>query len=47
MVDVTGRIIKSETINGSCTKSFDAAAGVFLLRLVNGDSVKVQKVVVE
>ena len=47
MVDVTGRILSNEQINGSCSKSFDAAAGVFLLRLVNGDSVKVQKVVVE
>ena len=47
MVDVTGRILSNEQINGSCTKSFDAAAGVYMLRLVNGDNVKVQKVVVE
>ncbi len=46
VIDVTGRIVKSESINGCANVSFDAAPGVYMLRLVNGDNVKVQKVVV-
>ncbi len=46
VVDVTGRILKSETINGSANVHVDAAPGVYMLRLINGDNVKVQKVVV-
>ena len=47
VVDVMGRIISSETINGSANVSVNAAPGVYMLRLVNGDNVKVQKVVVK
>ena len=46
VVDVMGRIIKSETINGSASVNVNAAPGVYMLRLVNGDNMKVQKVVV-
>jgi hypothetical protein len=46
VVDVMGRIIKSETINGCANVNMDAAPGVYMLRLVNGENVKVQKVVV-
>ena len=45
MVDVTGRIIKSESINGCANVNIDAAPGVYMVRLVNGDNIKVQKVV--
>ena len=47
VVDVTGRILSNEQIDGSCSISFNATNGVYMLRLVNGDNVKVQKVVVE
>ena len=47
VVDVMGRIIKSETINGSASVNVNAAPGVYMLRLVNGDNMKVQKVVVK
>ena len=47
VVDVTGRMLSSETINGSASISVDGAAGVYMIRLVNGESVKVQKVVVK
>ena len=46
VIDVTGRILSSETINGSYNKQIDAAPGVYLLRLVNGNDVKTQKIVV-
>lgn len=46
VVDVLGHILNSERISGCCEKHIQAAAGVYLLRLINGDDVKVQKVVV-
>ena len=47
VIDVTGRIVKSESINGCANVNVNAAPGVYMLRLVNGDNVKVQKVVVK
>ena len=47
VVDVTGRILKSETINGCANVNVNAAPGVYMIRLVKGDSMKVQKVVVK
>jgi hypothetical protein len=47
VVDVTGRILNNETINGSANVYVNAAPGVYMLRLINGDNVKVQKVVVK
>ena len=46
VIDINGRILKSESINGCANVNVKAAAGVYMLRLVNGDNVKVQKVVV-
>ena len=45
VIDVTGRIVKSESINGCANVSFDAVPGVYMVRLINGDNMKVQKVV--
>jgi hypothetical protein len=47
VVDVTGRILSSESISGCANVNVKAAAGVYMLRLINGDNVKVQKVVVK
>jgi len=46
VVDVLGHILSSETISGSCSKAINVAPGVYMLRIVNGDKVKVQKIVV-
>ena len=46
MVDATGRILRSESINGCTNLNANVASGVYTLRLINGDNVKVQKVVV-
>lgn len=46
VIDVNGRIIRSESINGCANVNINAANGVYMLRLINGDSVKTQKVVV-
>ena len=46
VINVTGRMISNETINGCTNLNVNAAPGVYMLRLINGDNVKVQKVVV-
>ena len=46
VVDLTGRILSSQSINGSCSTNIQATPGVYMLRLINGDNVKVQKIVV-
>ena len=47
VVDVNGRILKNQTINGCASVNVNAAPGVYMIRLINGDNVKVQKVVVK
>ena len=47
VVDVTGRIMSNEEIHGCYSKRIEAAPGVYMLRLVKGSDVKVQKIVVE
>ena len=42
-----GRILSSETISGSINKAIDAMPGMYVLRLVNGNDVKTQKIVVK
>ncbi len=46
VVDVNGRILSNETVNGSVSKAINAPAGVYMLRLINGNDVKTQKIVV-
>ena len=46
VVDVNGRILSSETVNGSVSKAINAAPGVYVIRLINGNDVKTQKIVV-
>ena len=46
MIDITGRMVSSETISGSCSKNVNVANGIYMLRLVNGENVKTQKIVV-
>ena len=47
VININGRILKSESINGCANVNVNAAAGVYMLRLINGDNVKTQKVVVK
>ncbi len=46
VVDVLGRIVTTQTINGNATLTLDQTPGIYMLRLVNGNDVKVQKIVV-
>ena len=47
VMDVNGRVLSTETFSGSIEKHLNVAAGIYMLRLINGDNVKVQKVVVK
>ncbi len=48
VIDMTGRVISSETVNGNVTFSTNGlTAGVYMMRLVNGNDVKTQKVLVK
>ena len=46
VIDMMGRVLSSETISGNVSISLNQPAGVYMLRLVNGENVMVQKVVV-
>lgn len=47
VIDLNGRILSSEQIDGCAETRINAAAGVYLIRLVNGDNVRTQKVIVK
>ena len=46
VMDVNGRVLSTETFSGSYEKSLNVAAGIYMLRLTNGDNVRVQKMVI-
>jgi hypothetical protein len=46
VIDVMGRVLSNETISGNTEININQPAGVYMLRLINGENVKVQKVVV-
>ena len=47
VIDVTGRVLSSETFSGSYNKAINAAQGVYVLRLTNGTNTMTQKIVVK
>ena len=47
VIDVTGRILSTETFSGSYEKQLNVAPGVYVLHLINGDNIKSQKMVVK
>lgn len=46
IVDMTGRVLSSDLFSGSYDKPLDLTPGVYMLRLINGENVKTQKMVV-
>ncbi len=46
VLDVMGRVLRSEILNGNAEINLNQPAGIYMLRLVNGENVKTQKVVV-
>ena len=47
VMDITGRILSTENIQNCYSKSLNLSAGVYVVRLSNGNDVKAQKIVVE
>ena len=47
VIDVTGRILSTETFSGCYEKQLNVAPGVYVLHLINGDNIKSQKMVVK
>lgn len=47
VIDMTGRLISTETLDGNAHVTIDAAPGVYMLQLTNGNDVKTQKVVIK
>jgi hypothetical protein len=47
VVDVLGHVLSSEQFRGSCEKQLNVAPGVYMLRLINGDNVKVYKIIIK
>ena len=47
VVDILGHMLSSETFSGSYEKKLNVAPGVYMLRLIQGKDVKVQKTVIK
>ena len=47
VIDMMGRIVSSEQINGNSANLAPTASGVYVLRLINGTETKTQKIVVK
>ena len=47
VIDALGRVLSSETINGNANVNINATPGLYVMRLVSGNDVKVQKIVVK
>lgn len=47
VLDVTGHILRSERVNGVCDIQINYAPGVYVLRLIDGEKVRTQKIVIE
>ena len=47
VVDMMGRVLRSENFSGNAEINLNQAAGVYVLRLVNGENVRTQKIVVK
>ena len=47
VIDVMGRVLNTETVNGNATLNTNGfSAGIYMMRLINGENVRVQKIVV-
>ncbi len=46
VVDMSGHILSSQTLHGTESVNVKASAGVYMLRLINGNDVRTQKIVV-
>jgi len=47
VIDVLGHVLSSETFSGSYERKLDVAPGVYMVRLIQGNDIKVQKMVIK
>jgi len=47
LVDMTGRTVSTQVLNGNCVSLDNFATGVYVVRLGNGDNAKTQKIMVK
>ena len=47
VVDVMGRVLVSERIEGSCSKGLGFSAGVYAVSLIGNDKIRTQKIVID
>ena len=47
MIDMTGRVIVSVDGHTRCVSTAGMTQGVYVLRLIDGDDVKMQKIVIQ
>ena len=47
IIDVTGRILSTETFSGNYNKAVNESTGVYMLRLIQGSDVRTQKIVIK
>ncbi len=45
IIDMTGRILSSERISGTCAKQLNYTPGIYVVRLIEGNEVRTQKIV--
>jgi hypothetical protein len=46
VMDALGHMVSSNTFSGSFEQKLNVAPGVYMIRLINGNDVKVQKIVI-
>lgn len=46
VIDMMGRVLSSQTVNGSAELNLNQAQGVYVLRLINNNEIKTQKIIV-
>ena len=46
VIDMLGRVVSSQSVNGNASVEAASAPGVYVLRLINGNNVKTQRIVV-
>ena len=47
VIDITGHVVLSDSGHTRCVPTSGMPAGVYVLRLINGDDIKVQKIVIQ
>lgn len=47
VIDLNGRLLSNQVLNGDARVSFNMNPGVYMLRLVSGDDIKVQKIIIQ